>query len=305
MCRDGMKDVSRVFSHPLAEGRMMTTCHGKLYDKGERMPVELYRWVPHRPIINVPVIRRWSPTRRLINFGDELGPMVVAGMLRMRGLPPAAEAPGNGRLVSVGSVMHFVSPGDDVWGTGLNGKIEQPVRVQPDEVRIHAVRGPKTRDELLRRGFAVPNVMGDPAILLADVDARFRALRGLPRSRKLSVIPNLNDVARYRDHPSFVAPTQDPLSVAHQIATSEMVVGSSLHALVLADVLGVPARWVKSDVEHSFKYEDYFTGTDRETPEAATDVEHAVRLGAMEPLTRDTAELMSAFPDDLFIGTSS
>ncbi|NIH56893.1 pyruvyl transferase [Brooklawnia cerclae] len=196
-------------------------------------------------------------------------------------------------------MMHFLRHGDHVWGTGINGKIPDPIRVKPDEVEIYAVRGPRTWGVLTQHGFNVPHVFGDPAILLAEVDKRFQ-LNTQQKTRRITVIPNLNDISTYRSHPGFVSPLQDPLTVAREIATSELVVGSSLHALILADVLGVPSRWVTSSVESPFKYIDYYEGTGRDAPAPAENVEQAIRIGGIEPYAEKPNGLIEAFPRHLF-----
>ena len=263
------------------------------------MAVELYHWSPRRPIVNIPVLRNWSPQRTLMNFGDELGPIVVRGALKQLDLPSPEEAATNGRIVTIGSVMHLTRTGDYVWGTGINGKVANPVGVQPGEITITAVRGPRTWEMLTQRGFEVPRVFGDPAILLSAVDPRFR-LHTLAKRRKIAVVPNLNDVPRYRRHPGFVSPLQDPVSVAREIAASEMVVGSSLHALILADVLGVPARWIESAAEHPFKYLDYYEGTGRMGVVPGADISDALRLGPVEETRAEPEPLLGAFPKRLF-----
>lgn len=263
------------------------------------MAVELYRWVPTRPLIDLPRLRRLSPRVKSKNFGDEIGPLVVNGILRKLNLTNCADNPHTERLLSVGSVFHFARDGDHIWGSGINGKERDPVVVRPGELTIHAVRGPRTRAALISRGFEVPEIFGDPALLLPEVDQRFAALSRRPR-RRLVVVPNLNDVPRYRKHPDFVTPLQSPLRVAKRIVEAELVVGSSLHALVLSDLYGVPCRRIVSSIETDFKYVDYYEGTGRSSAKAARDVDEAIALGGSEPMTMSTNELLDAFPAFLF-----
>ncbi|GAA1510621.1 polysaccharide pyruvyl transferase family protein [Agromyces terreus] len=203
------------------------------------------------------------------------------------------------RLLSVGSVMHFAKPGDHVWGSGINGKVAQPVRVRAGDLHVHAVRGPLSRKYLASRGHDVPEVYGDPALLIAHVDDRF-CLAGAVKLRRRLVVPNLNDASRYRHHPDAVSPLADPIDIARLIASSEFVVGSSLHAMVLADVYGVPSRPLVSGHESTFKYEDYYSGTGRELPEFALDIDHADKLGAVQAAMFNPQPLIASFPKELF-----
>ena len=74
------------------------------------------------------------------------------------------------KLVAVGSVMHHLTEGTEVWGTGMMLD-ETP----PENLKFHAVRGPKTRRFLLEHGYSeteVPEVYGDPALLLPEFYTR-------------------------------------------------------------------------------------------------------------------------------------
>jgi pyruvyltransferase len=264
------------------------------------LAVELYHYVPRLPVLNAPLIRRCVPRRPVINFGDAVGPVVVAALLAQEGLPSAAQSRAVGRLFSVGSVMHFVRSGDHVWGSGINGKVSHSLRFAPGEATINSVRGPSTRARLMKSGFDVPEVYGDPALLLPILLEDYRAVRGSEKRRKLTIIPNINEVWRYRFHPAFVSPMQDPLTIAQIIAESDFVTGSSLHAMVFADALGVPSRPMMSAVEHPFKYEDYYGGSGRPDVQPAEDVRGALRAGPVGLPDFDPTPLLDAFPRALF-----
>jgi pyruvyltransferase len=261
------------------------------------MPVEIFAWTPPpRPVVDVPGLRRFR--RPAVNFGDELGPVVVRAMLARLGLPND-DSVADGRLLAVGSVLHFARPGDVVWGAGVNGKTWPELHVTPGDLDVRAVRGPETRRLLESVGFDVPEVYGDPALLLPALDPRF-ALAGTTPRRRLAVVPNLNDLAAFRRHPDLVSPLRAPLEVAREIAASELVVGSSLHAMALADALGVASRPVRSAHEHPLKYRDYYAGTGRDAPVPAETVDDAVRAGPVEALPGPPDALAAAFPVELF-----
>ncbi len=76
--------------------------------------------------------------------------------------------------------------------------------------------------------------------------------------------------------------------------------GSSLHAIVVAEAFGIPSRVVESKVEHHFKYADYYAGTGRGSYSPAATVREAVRAGG-EPLPNLSVQpLLDAFPADLW-----
>lgn len=261
------------------------------------MAISLFHWKYRKSISTLPLL--WRIRRRAVpNFGDEIGPIVVRSIASERGLPSPEQSSVDGRLLSAGSVLHLANAGDHVWGTGINGK-RPPEGSTTVPLQIYAVRGPQTAELLLRLGHSVPNVFGDPGLLIRHVP-EINSLMGLEKTRKLCVIPNFNDIEAFRLHPDFVSPLQDPITVARAILESEMVVGSSLHAMVFADALGVPARLISSSHEPPFKYDDYYRGSGRDTQHAASTVEEALRVGPTDACDFDEAPLLDAFPDALF-----
>ncbi|WP_026911201.1 polysaccharide pyruvyl transferase family protein [Patulibacter minatonensis] len=252
--------------------------------------VEIVHWNPRRRV------SRFLPrriARPVNNFGDLVGPWVVGELLRRRGIAvDSARRPA--RLVAVGSILHLAADGDVVWGAGINGKV---LSLAPGVARldVRAVRGPRTREFLAGLGHDVPDVYGDPGALVGALWTAPVARDG----RDLTVVPNLNDVDRFPAHPAMVHPRTDLMSIVAAIAASRLVVGSSLHAIVIAESFGVPARLVRSVAEPAFKYDDYYGGTGRPTYRPATTVEEAVELGGEPPAVLDP-RLLEAFPADLW-----
>lgn len=258
-------------------------------------------------------IAHWNPLRRTTtwgapsrrarpvrNFGDLLGPLVVRQLVREFGLAPATHDV-TPRLLAIGSVLHLAEPGDVVWGAGLNAKTGTEVLTLP-ALDLRAVRGPRTHAQLLSRfGKRSPTTFGDPGLLLG---ALFPHLLVPPQRRHgVSVVPNLNELAQLQSRDRVVNPRWPLRAVVRRIARSELVVGSSLHGIIVAESLGVPARAVRTSEEGSFKYEDYYLATGRD-PHAllADSVEDAIARGGTEPPLWDPRPLLDAFPTDLWSG---
>ena len=251
--------------------------------------VELVHWNPRRRVSRLLPAR---VTRPVDNFGDLLGPLVVRELLRRSGREhPVTDA----RLLSIGSVLHFARDGDVVWGSGVNGKtLAAPVTATRLDVR--AVRGPRTRAVLARHGIDAPEVYGDPGLLVGELWPR-ESFGGRPAG--VTVLPNLHDVPAYRRHPGFLDPRTPVRRVLARIAASSLVVGSSLHGIVVAESLGVPARLVLPRAEPLFKYEDHYLGSGRDGFTPAATVAEAVAAGGEPPAVLDPA-LRTAFPVDLW-----
>jgi pyruvyltransferase len=105
--------------------------------------VRIYAWNPRRswlpPRIARSRLARWVPVgRRINNFGDLLGPLVVERVLaqrRLTGHPGRRDC----TLFSIGSVLHNAQDGDVVWGAGINGKMPLDLYAF-DSLDVRAVR---------------------------------------------------------------------------------------------------------------------------------------------------------------------
>jgi pyruvyltransferase len=231
------------------------------------------------------------------NFGDLLGPLLVDRIIA--DLAPADRRRGRRkRLLTVGSIVRLARDGDTVWGSGANGKsIDSEHRAIDIDVR--AVRGPLTREFLERRGISTPCIFGDPGLLLGSFWTREQLAAGHAH-RRVVVVPNLHDKAVHAATPGFVDPQAPVFEVLGAIAASDFVVGSSLHAIVVADSLGIPARLLTSATEPAFKYQDYYLGSGRSGFTAAASVAEALRLGGEAGPRWTPDALLESFPFDLW-----
>lgn len=259
------------------------------------MTVEVVHWNPKRPMVPGRLGRLVPVRRRVSNFGDLLGPMIVSRIVANHGL---TERDGTRRLLAVGSIINLARAGDVIWGVGANGKTLHRLTTYR-ELDIRAVRGPLTRAFLQEKGYHVPAIYGDPGMLLGRLWPREHAARRV-RPRPVTVVPNFNDMPHAVGRSDVVDPRTYVWDVLGALAASDLVVGSSLHAIVVAESFGVPARLVTSSVEPRFKYEDYYRGTGRNEFRPAPDVETAIDWGG-EPLPSwDPKPLLDAFPRDLW-----
>lgn len=261
------------------------------------MAVEVVNWNPRRRRMKGILGHLLPKLPPVNNFGDLLGPRIVDEILAERTVDPLGDVVDR-RLLAVGSILHFARPGDVVWGSGVNGKSVQ-MRHDVADLDVRAVRGPLTAQFLRDRGVDVPSIYGDPGLLVGRLWPR-EGFVGSMAHVPLTIIPNLNDVARYQSHPSFWHPCSPLPDTIARIATSDFVAGSSLHAMVLADSFGVPSRLISSEHEPPFKYEDYYRGSGRDGFTAAASIEDAVRMGGEVPLAWSESELLAAFPWDLW-----
>ncbi len=257
--------------------------------------VEIVHWNPKRRLWGS---RLRSPFR-VNNFGDLIGPLVVDLVAERLSLSKQSRA--SARLLTVGSIMHMARPGDVIWGSGVNGKV--PIeRHSFDGLDVRAVRGPLTARALRDHGLHVPEIYGDPALLLPELMPSLRRWAQV-KIHDTIVIPNLNDLDAYESLAANVLDPRTPLlTCLKTIAQSRSVVGSSLHGFIVSESLGIPARLVASPNEPEFKYQDYFLGTGREPIRSALTLDEAFATLPEHPaaLNWEASELLDAFPGDLW-----
>lgn len=190
------------------------------------------------------------------NFGDLLTPLLLPDYGVMPLLTPAPQAD----LIGVGSLIHQL-PADYsgvLWGTGLIH--DEPTSLPAAQTL--AVRGELTLDRL---GSPKVRTLGDPGLLLAH------KVRRTAPTHDIGVVPHFI----HGDEPHFarlisghpipvkvVDVRRPPVAVAQAIASCRAIVTSSLHGLIVADALGIPAIWVRSSAAlfgGDFKFRDHET----------------------------------------------
>ncbi|WP_417218646.1 polysaccharide pyruvyl transferase family protein [Arthrobacter sp.] len=227
------------------------------------LPGELH---PNREVGPTDALTYWWDTKA--NFGDTIGPWLVS---RISGRRPVNSrwVQGTGpALFTVGSVFgHLTKPGEHVWGSGLIGppgaaKLDQ-LRGAPPK-RIHAVRGKKTREVLIRElGWDVPEVYGDPALLLP----RYYQPKPSNRPRKIGLVPHYKHKKLFKPLEGVGVTTIDVAMglepVVDQIASCSAVISTSLHGIIVAQSYGIPWLWVRLEDSQlgggAFKFEDFFS----------------------------------------------
>jgi pyruvyltransferase len=241
----------------------------------------------------------WKPPHGSLNFGDYLSKIIVSKILADKGYFLEEKTPSSGRLLAIGSILHFANSNDVIWGTGVNGKISESEHkyVQLD---VRAVRGPLTREFLLQKGINVPEIYGDPAILLPII---FPEQFKNESKKSFVVVPNLHDlkIARGKKWKNIVSPLWSWDKCITEILKADFVIASSLHGLIIAEAYGIPARYIRlSETENLLKYNDYMMGTGRGEIEFAKTIEEALKMGGMQPPRFNTQKLLDAFPLDLW-----
>ncbi len=241
----------------------------------------------------------WKPKNGELNFGDHLARVIITKILADKGHLLEEETSSERRLLGLGSILHFAQENDVIWGTGINGKIEQD-QYKFKQLDVRAVRGPLTREFLLHKGISVPEVYGDPAMLFPQIfPGRFTRVN----KKKYVTVPNLHDItiAKEKNWQNLISPLDSWNTCITRILEAELVIASSLHGLIIAEAYGIPARYIRlSETENLLKYNDYMMGTGRASIEYAKHIQEALEMGGMDSPVFDTQKLLQAFPIDLW-----
>lgn len=235
----------------------------------------------------------WSDVK---NLGDAISPVVVNYVASHTQVDLDADVGETKHLFAIGSIITAGSQDCTVWGSGLlNTRILS--RLKNRKLDIRAVRGPLTRMVLMDHGYEVPEVYGDPAILMP-----FIYNPKVEKKYKISVITHMNEkVENSEDFHYINILTDDYKTFINEIKQSELVISSSLHGVILAEVYGVPAILLKPKTD-LFKYYDYYYSTGRyHFPMIESlDVNDFPTPVAVPSFTELQKGLLKAFPRDIW-----
>ena len=161
----------------------------------------------------------------------------------------------------IGSVLidKFIDQHTIVWGTGM---LKNKTLTKKPK-KVYAVRGPKTRQVLLKTGIDCPEIYGDPALLMP-----YYYFPYVLKKYKLGIIPHhshitsilLNNFKNNTDIKiiNFVN-YKDWKDVIKEMLSCEFIVSESLHGLIIADTYKIPNYYISfGNINQYFKYEDYF-----------------------------------------------
>ncbi|GIT91409.1 hypothetical protein JANAI62_18660 [Jannaschia pagri] len=216
------------------------------------------------------------------NLGDIINPYIVE---KLTGRPPKFAPRGVG-MCAIGSVIKWAKSGTPVWGSGSPHENDT---LAPDAV-YHAVRGPYTRDLVLRNGGTCPEVYGDagwflPILYRPDVKKTHKTgliLHFQHEEAPLDVSPDIRriDIRRlgYDEIEAFL----------DEMLSCERIVSTSLHGVIIAQAYGIPAclgtvtnaqQQIHGD---GIKFKDYYASVGVMTPPKPVD------LATFDKISSDT-----------------
>lgn len=197
------------------------------------------------------------------NYGDLLGKYIVEKISGKRAVFTSPKKKSlsnffNPIYVTIGSILSNVNEKCVVWGSGIISKDSKIKRA-----KFISVRGPQTRLSLINQGYDVPEVYGDPALLLP--------LLYCPKVKKefkYGIVPHYVDKEKmeflFKDRSDIHVidmMTNDIESKTIEFLKCEQIISSSLHGIIVSHAYGIPAVWQKFSDKvfgDDIKYQDYF-----------------------------------------------
>lgn len=218
------------------------------------------------------IFARWDNTN---NFGDALNPKIIKNISGVEPIHIRYKKwfdflfqkdfyQGDIYLV-IGSILKKADKNTIVWGSGF---ISEKDRLKEIPKRICAVRGPLTRDILIKQGIECPEIYGDPALLYPRF---YKPV--VEKKYKLGIIPHFIDqdsklIDKFRNNKEIliIDITGETNKVIDDVCSCERVASSSLHGIIISDAYDVPSLWVKFSekvIGNGFKFRDYFASVKR------------------------------------------
>jgi pyruvyltransferase len=211
----------------------------------------------------------WWPAK---NFGDTLTPHILEHFIKQK--IELAERADKGKLLATGSILHLMQDNDVVWGSGLNKKRRITAK---KGVKFLAVRGPITR--WLIRGAKIPQVYGDPGILLPLIYNP-----KIEKKYEVGILPHYVDKPFAKEtyemeiaegKAKMIDIQADWKTVIEEVLSCKKIITSSLHGLICAEAYGIPVIWVRYSDKITggpLKFQDYFMGTGRPRQKYNTEI---------------------------------
>lgn len=206
------------------------------------------------------------------NIGYEVKSLIKLLLHRKVNIPHLKNLilPGQRCIFGIGSILDFANKQTVVWGSGYR---EYTSVFHYCDIR--AVRGLLSKAKLPSDKYK--NVaIGDPALLLPVVyKPRNNTVKNL-----LTIIPHYADYdffsENYSDRFNILdVRTNDVEKFIDSIVSSQYILSSSLHGLIISQAYNVPAIWIKKNYIYSsdFKFHDYFSSVNIQNYSAFTDID--------------------------------
>ena len=241
--------------------------------------------------------------RNNYNFGDYITTFIYETLFLKK---PILDINGgvkkNDVIIGAGSILTSARNNSIIWGTGLmfgSETIQKPKK-------ILSVRGPLTRNRLLKLGIDCPESYGDIGLILP-----YFYYPEVQKKYKLGIIPHyidkgkFNEIYMENDKDVKIIDVTEPIqNVIKNILECEMTISSSLHGVIVSHAYNVKCMWVKITDKIGggfFKYRDYYGSINIDNYNEMLQYNYNKQIS-----TQETIKLVNSYPNPAFpINTKS
>jgi len=187
------------------------------------------------------------------NFGDSLNYEVMRFVSKRE--PIYCEDRNKPHILGCGSILTEAKDNSIVWGSGFAWCHD---RIKPN-INVKSVRGELSNMKIGNRA----EYVGDPALLMPFIYSPKQS-----NHHRFSIIPHWKDAEYCFNNLkgiNIINPLQPVKSLIDEIVSSDFILSSSLHGLILSDAYGVPNQWLNLGTDiggDGFKFVDYYSTTD-------------------------------------------
>ena len=161
-------------------------------------------------------------------------------------------------IFGAGSILTNAKNNSIIWGSGFmfDGQIINKPK------KILSVRGPLTRNSLLKIGIECPESYGDIGLILP-----YFYYPEVQKKYKLGIIPHyidkirFNEIYKSNDKNVKIIDVTEPIeNVIQDILSCEVTMSSSLHGIIVSHAYNVKCMWIKITDKNgeNFKFRDYY-----------------------------------------------
>jgi len=206
------------------------------------------------------------------NWGDDINFKVGEILSGQKVIPYRYRVFDSTNYLFIGSVIQWYCNSNSViWGAGLLHEVEKLEKPK----NVLAVRGPLTRNELLKCGIDCPEVYGDPALILPRIYSP-----EIKKRYKIGIILHYSEIGKVEAQLPMGYSVKDVLfinisnygkweSFIDQILSCEVILSSSLHGVIVSEAYGVPNLWTSfgyhlASEKTYFKYKDFYLSINKD-----------------------------------------
>ena len=235
------------------------------------------------------------------NFGDELSKFITYNLINKDKYNLIFNQPNSDvNIICIGSYIHIAKNNTYIFGSGIRTENNIENGHNYNNLNVYSVRGLLTKIFLEKKNIYVPDVFGDPALLLPYF---FKPNINEQLKDRIGLIPhksNYNKYLNYNDHNIIflINPTDKWENVVNYICSCKYIISSSLHGLICSDAYNIPNIWLDEFKlqEGEFKFLDYFSSQNREYIKITNLDQFSENLLYKQGNKVDLEKLCKAFP---------